>query len=71
MLELDALKLGDGLPERFAVFRIAHRVLERCRRYPDHLSPDTDAPFVQRFDGDLVAFANFAEHVRLRDDAVF
>ena len=38
---------------------------------PSHLRADADAAFVQRLDGDLVALADFAEHVRFRHAAVF
>ena len=46
-------------------------MLERALREPDHLRADADAAFVERFDGDLVALADLAEHVALRHAAVF
>ena len=47
------------------------RVIERALREADHLRADADAPFVERFDGDLVAAPDLAQHVRPRHAAVF
>ena len=35
-----------------------------------HLRADSDAPLIQRFDGDLVAFARLAQHVLFWNQAV-
>src|SRR2546423_13582361 len=67
---LHRLKLADRLTELLAVAGIANRVIQRALREADHLRADADAPFVQRLDGDLVAFADFTQHVRARDAAL-
>ena len=64
-LELDALKLRDGLAELLALLGIGQRMIQRALRQPQHLRADADAPFVQRLDGDLVALADLAHHVLL------
>ena len=46
-------------------------MIERALGQAEHLRADADAAFVQRLDRDLVALADFAEHLRLRHDAVF
>ena len=70
-LELHALEVGDRLAELLALLDVANRVIERALGEADHLRADADAPFVERFDRDLVALADLAEHLRLRHDAVF
>ena len=45
-------------------------MIERALRQADHLRADADASLVQRFDRDLVALADLAEHVRARHAAV-
>ena len=45
-------------------------MIERALRQTDHLRADTDAPFVERLDRDLVALADFANHVRLGNLAI-
>src|SRR5262249_3066897 len=63
VLELKALKVADLLSELTALFHVCHGVVESALREPDHLRTDSDAALVQRFDGDLVTFAGFAEDV--------
>ena len=46
-------------------------MIERALREADHLRADADAALVQRFDRDLVALADLAEHAASRHDAVF
>ena len=70
-LELHALKVGDRLAELLPLLRVRDGVIERALREADHLRADADAPFVERFDRDLVAAAHFAQHVRARHAAVF
>ena len=45
-------------------------MVQRALREADHLRADADAAFVERLDGDLVALADLAEHVRSRHAAV-
>ena len=40
-------------------------MIERALGEPEHLRADADAPFVERLDRDLVAFADLAEHARV------
>src|SRR5438132_5119045 len=70
-LKLKPLKVGDRLPELFSLLRISDGVLERAAGDANHLRTDADPSFVQRFDGDLVAFARLAERVFLRHTAIF
>src|SRR6185369_14086002 len=69
-LMLDRLELVDRLAELFPFARVGDRVIDRALRETDHLGANADAPFVQRFDRDLVALANLAEHVAARDAAL-
>ena len=69
-LELHALELGDRLAELLALPGVAHRVIERRLRQPDHLRADADPPFIERLDRDLVPLADLAEHVRARHTAL-
>src|SRR5262245_38143559 len=62
-LKLHALEFADRLAELFALLRVGQRRFIGALRQPDHLRADADAPFVQRLDGDLVSFAEFAQHV--------
>src|SRR5687767_9335640 len=70
-LELHALKIGKRFSKLFAFLRVSHGMIERALRQPNHLRADADASLVQRFDGDLVAAADFAEHVGPRDTTIF
>jgi len=45
-------------------------VVQCTARQPDHLRADADTPFVERLNGDLVAFANVAEDVCTRHPAL-
>ncbi len=45
-------------------------MVERAAGQADHLRADGDAAFVQSFDGDFIAFAEFAENVFAGDAAV-
>src|SRR5438105_7275948 len=67
---LHGLELRDRLAELLSIARVRDRVIERALRQADHLRADADAPFVQRLDRDLVAFADLAEDVRARDAAL-
>ena len=69
-LELHALEIGDGLAELLALFGVGDGVIERALGETDHLRADGDAALVERFDGDLVALADFAEDVRGGDAAI-
>src|SRR5581483_7006806 len=69
-LMLDRLEFGDGLAELLALFRVLDGVVERALREADHLRANPDAPLVERFDRDLVAFADFAKDVRPRHAAL-
>jgi hypothetical protein len=68
---LDSLEIADAFPELLPLFRVVQCGFERAARDSDHLRADTDASFVQSFDGDFIAFAEFSEHVLLRHFAIF
>src|SRR5579863_445397 len=70
-LKLDALEFADGLAELFALLRVLAGKFPRAAGQADHLGADADAAFVQRLNGDLVAFAGFAQHVVFGHAAVF
>ena len=69
-LELHGLELDDGLAELLAFFGPLCGVAPCALGEAEHLGADADAAFVEGLDGDLVAFAGFAEDLRGRDDAV-
>src|SRR5581483_7203608 len=69
-LELDRLELGDLLPELLALLYVIDGGVECSLRDADHLRADADAALVERLDRDLVALADLAEDVRLRERAV-
>src|SRR5262249_53767801 len=62
-LELNALKTCDRFRELSPLLGVVHRTFEGPLRDTHHLSPDPDTPFIQGFDGDLVALAHFSEYV--------
>ena len=62
-VELDGLKFGDGLAELLPLFCILDGVIERTLGESHQLGTDADAPFVQGFDGDFIAFAEFTEKI--------
>ena len=68
--ELHALEVGDRLAELLALLGVGDGVIERALREAGHLRADGDAAFVQSLDRDLVALADFAEHVGGGDAAV-
>ncbi|EAU62243.1 conserved hypothetical protein [Stigmatella aurantiaca DW4/3-1] len=61
--ELDGLVLPDGLAERLALARVAHRLLERGPGDAQRLRGDADPAAVQRAHGDLEALALLAQEV--------
>src|SRR5579862_2672548 len=69
-LVLHRLELRDRFAELPAILRVLNRVVERALGESHHLRADADAPFVQRLDRDLVAFADLAEDARPRDGAL-
>src|SRR5205085_575470 len=69
-LELDRLKIGEGLSELLALLQVPDRRVERALRDADHLRTDSDSSAVQRRDRDLVALSDGAEHVLFRYLAV-
>ena len=70
-LKLDSLKLGDGLAELLAFLGVSDGVFERAARHAEHLRADADAALVERFDRHFVTLADFAQHVRLGNAAIF
>src|ERR1019366_2495922 len=70
-LELDTLELADGATELLALLRVLDGEFPCATRQSEHLRADTDAAFIQRLDGDLVALADFAQHVVLGHAAIF
>src|SRR3954469_4471684 len=70
-LKLNSLKFGNALAELLALLRVLGGVLPCPTRHTQHLRANADAAFVQSFNRDLVALADFAQHVILRNPAVF
>src|ERR1017187_6873200 len=70
-LELNTLELADGAAELLALLRVLDGEFPGATGQPEHLRADVDAAFVQRLDGDLVALADFAQHVALGHAAIF
>ena len=70
-LELHGLEVGEGLAELFALAGVAGGVRPGSGGEAEELGSDADAAFVEGFDGDLVAFAGFAEDGGGGDAAVF
>jgi len=68
-LKLDALELGQRFAELRPLAHVVHGRIQRAPRDADHLRADANAPFVQRFDRNLVPLPNGAEDVRRRHDA--
>ena len=66
-LELDALKFRQRLSELVPLLHVRRRRGERTLAHADHLRADADAPFVERFDRNLVALSNGAQDVLRRD----
>ena len=56
--------------ELFALLRVGERMIERALRQAHHLRADADAAFVQCLDRDLVALADFADHVGFGNAAI-
>ena len=69
-IELHALEFRDRLAELLALLGVGEGVIERALRETGHLRADADAAFVEGLDGDLVAFADFADDVRFGDAAI-
>ncbi len=69
-LELHGLETVDRLAELLAFGGVFQRGFIRALRDAEHLRADADAAFVQGFDRNLVAFADFAENVFFRHLAV-
>ena len=63
--ELHGLKFCDGLAELAALFGVANRVSPCALGQTQHLRANSDAALVERFDGDLVAFAWLSENIVL------
>ena len=51
--------------------RILHCIFPGAARHSRHLSANSDAPFIQRLNGNLVPFAHFAQNICLGYAAVF
>ena len=68
--ELYSLEFGDRLAELFALLGIGDGVIQRALRQSGHLRADADAALIQRLDGDLVAFAHFADDVGFGNAAI-
>ena len=64
------MKVADRLAELLALAHVRQRVIQRALSQPHHLRADADAPFVQRFDGHLVAFTHFTQHAGARHAAI-
>ncbi len=68
---LDSLKLGDGLPELNAFFRVCNGPLKRPLCQTHRHSCDGDAPCIQRDQELFEAFILLAQQILGRDAAVF
>ena len=69
-IKLHALELRNRLPKLPPLLRILHRMVQGSLSQARHLSADGNPALIQRFDGDLVALAHFAENVGGRHAAV-
>jgi hypothetical protein len=63
-LELHGLELDERLAELLALLGPFRGVIPGSLREAEHLRADADAAFVEGLDGDLVALAGLAEHLR-------
>src|SRR5579883_2992356 len=69
-IELDALEFRDGFAELTALPGVFRGMVEGSAGKTDHLCADGNTAFVQSFDCDFVAFADFAQDVRFGDFAI-
>ncbi len=69
--ELHALKISNTLAELLAFAGVLEGVFQRAFRQAEHLRGDADAAFVQSFDGDFIAFADFAHDLTFADGDIF
>src|SRR5206468_5592170 len=69
-LVLHEAEVGDGMAEGLAPLAVPDRRAQRALGPPDAARPELEAADVEDVEGDLVALADLAEEVLLRDDRV-
>src|SRR5439155_7724579 len=70
-LKLNSLEFANGLAKLLAFVGVLDGVFPGATSDAQHLRANADAAFVQRFDGDLISLAYFAEQVGLGHFAIF